>query len=188
MNRSQGLALAVGALNIVLVLLFPPYDQFSLAGARVPSFAGFYFALGPKPPASALNQGLLIIELIVILANVGIAWLLLGGGRRASARVGLQTATLLFVALNLVLILLFPPFQFVHAVTGAALPSFDGFYFIFAANPNLTLVSPILYIEVFFVLINGGLVYLTFRPRRTHGVSTADMSRLAREIQGDAKR
>ena len=60
------------------------------------------------------------------------------------------------VAVNLVLILLFPPFEYFSAITKAALPTFEGFYFLFGDNSQRQLITAILYIEVALVVINGG--------------------------------
>jgi hypothetical protein len=84
-------------------------------------------------PANALlNRNFLTLEVIVVLINAGIAWLLLrdgttGAGRHISRG---QRGVLWLMALNLVLILLFPPFENYYAINKAALPSFDGFYFL----------------------------------------------------------
>jgi hypothetical protein len=43
------------------------------------------------------------------------------------------------------------------------LPSFQGFYFIFQAGPMLSIVTPLLYLEVMFVLFNGAILWLLFK-------------------------
>jgi hypothetical protein len=80
-------------------------------------------------------------------------------------RISLQNATLIVIAINLVVILLFPPFESVYAMTKASIPTFEGFYFIFARQQNHVVVMPILYLEVFFMLINGAIFWLIFRER-----------------------
>ena len=70
-NRNQAIALAIAAANLLLVLLFPPFDQYSIANSRVPVFAGFNFAFA-APPSSQVNAGVLWLEVIVVLANAGI--------------------------------------------------------------------------------------------------------------------
>jgi hypothetical protein len=67
------------------------------------------------------------------------------------------------MAINLVLILLFPPFENYYAITKAVVPSFDGFYFLFDDNAQRQIVTTLLYLEVALVLINGGLLWLLFR-------------------------
>ncbi len=85
---------------------------------------------------------------------------------------------------NLAVILLFPPFEHAGAVTGALLPTFQGFYFIFAAGPMLTIVAPILYLEVIFVLFNGAVLWLLFRKEKTRELSAQEAMQLMRELGG----
>src|SRR5258706_9540027 len=109
MNRKQTIALIIAAANIILILLFPPFDVYSIANSNVPVFGGFdfYFKRGQF---RVVNSSVLSLELFVVLVNVSIAWLV---GRVqespvARRRVSLQNATLIVVALNLVVIILFP--------------------------------------------------------------------------------
>jgi hypothetical protein len=167
MNRNQAIAISIAAANILLVLLFPPFDAYSIASAKVPVFTGFEFY--PRHTSNmVVNLSLLYLEIIVILINAFIALLLLRDRKVVVTRrrISMQNATLLFVALNLVVILLFPPFESVFAMTNAALPTFEGFYFIFARQANHVIVSTILYLEVLLVLINGALFWLIFRERK----------------------
>jgi hypothetical protein len=177
MNRNQGIALAVAVANILLITLFPPIDQFSVASANIPVFAGFYFILS-KPPLSLVNADLLAIEILVVLVNLAIAWLLLrekpAGIKRP--RLSLQNASLLFTGVNLVLMLLFPPMESVFLVTKAAIPTFEGFFFIFAQKPAHVIVDTLLYIEISFILANGALLWLIFKERKP---PTADEIRAA---------
>lgn len=186
MNRSQVIALAIAAANLLLILLFPPFDQYSIANSKVPVFAGFNFAFAAVP-SSQINTGVLWLEVIVVLANAGIAWLLLRD-RPASAtgrlRIGFQNAVLIITGVNLVLMLLFPPFESVFAVTNAALPNFEGFYFIFSQKPNHTIVATILYIEVTFILVNGGLFWLMFKQRSSGQLTPEQIQALSASWSG----
>jgi hypothetical protein len=155
----------IAGANLVVILLFPPFDQYSIVNSRVPMFAGFAFVNSPDQ-YSVINTGVLMLEVLVVAINTAIAWLLLSG--RAGARgqrVSYQNAVLLIVAFNLVLVLLFPPFESVFAMTNAAIPTFEGFYLILTRHPNHTIVSTLLYLEVIFVLVNGALMWLMFRDR-----------------------
>lgn len=112
-----------------------PTISFPWRRAASPTFGGFHF-YGSAPANALLNRNFLTLEGIVVLINAGIAWLLLRdgvtcAGRRISRG---QRGVLWLMAFNLVLILLFPPFENYYAVTKAALPSFDGFYFLFDDN------------------------------------------------------
>ena len=184
MNRQQAIALWVAAANLVLVLAFPPYDYISLAQGYVPTFGGFHF-VGSAPPNSLLNHHFLALEEVVILINAGIAWLLLGAksaesGRRISRG---QRVVLGLMAVNLVLILLFPPFENYYAITQAVLPSFDGFYFLFDDNAQRQIVSSLLYLEAAIVLINGGLLWLLFADRRDDDLTAEEKRALAKALR-----
>lgn len=170
MNRNQSIALAVAVANMLLITLFPPIDQYSIASSAVPVFAGFYF-ITRKPPLSVVNADLLVIESIVVLANLAIAWLLLRDkpGNARPRRLRLQNASLIFTGANLVLMLLFPPMESVFALTKAAIPTFEGFYFIFAQKPAHVIVETLLYLEITFTLVNGALLWLIFRDRQPPG-------------------
>lgn len=163
MNRKQKITLAAAFLNLLLICLFPPYDQYSVGASQMPAFTGFQFVLRPLA-YSEINQAVLIIEIFVVLINTGVAWLLFRD-RPASAGRGVSYANvaLIFVAVNLVLVLLFPPFESVFDLTNPALPSFEGFYPIFLQRPNHTIAITVLYLEVIFLLVNGALLWLIFR-------------------------
>ena len=184
MNRQQVIVLWAAAANLGLALAFPPYDSLSLAHGYVPTFAGFHF-VGSVPAGSLLNHNFLILEELVILINAGIAWLLLRDsasrrGRRISRG---QRSVLWLVAINLVLVLLFPPFENYYAISKATLPSFDGFYFLFGDNAQRQIVSSLLYIEAALVLANGGLLWLLFAEGRGARVSTAQKRALAESLR-----
>jgi hypothetical protein len=184
MNRNQAIALAVAAVNIVLILLFPPFDAYSIAKSRLPVFSGFEFY--PRHSANmVVNISLLYLEVMVVLVNTCIAMLLLRT-RKVEVmrrRLSLQNATLIFVGINLVVILLFPPFESVYAMTNAALPSFEGFYFIFARQANHVVVTTVLYIEVFLVLVNGLLFWLIFRERAPTAMTPEEAMKVAKNLR-----
>jgi len=168
-NRNQIIALAAAIANLIALLLFPPFDQHSIASAKVPVFVGFNFVFSPLP-YSQVNTSVLVLEVIVLLVNTGVAWLLLRDTPPVATqprRIGFQKAVLVVTGVNLLIMVLFPPFESVFAVTNAALPNFEGFYFIFSQKPNHTIVTTVLYIEVIFILINGALFWLIFKERRT---------------------
>ena len=166
MNRNQAIALIVAAANVALIALFPPFDTYSLGKNQLPVFGGFYFYFS-RNDSMIVNSSLLFLELFVILVNAAIAVLLLRANKPRVKRgsLSLQNATLIFVAINLVVILLFPPFESVFAMSNAAIPTFEGFYFIFARQQNHVIVTAVLYIEVIFVLINGAIFWLIFRDK-----------------------
>ncbi len=166
MNRNQAIAILIAAANIVFIMLFPPFDTYSIARSQIPVFAGFYF-YPSRNEYMVVNTSLLFLEVFVVAINACIAMLLLRTKKMRVTRrlVSLQSATLLVVAINLVVILLFPPFESVFAMSRAAIPTFEGFYFIFARQQNHVVVTAVLYMEVFFMLINGAIFWLIFRDR-----------------------
>lgn len=168
MNRNQKIALIVAALNMAVILLFPPFDQYSIATAKAPVFAGFNL-FTTQTSTHIINTSMLSLEAFVILVNLGIAWLLLRPGSadtKTRIRVGLQNAALIFTAINLVVVLLFPPFESVFALSNSAIPTFEGFYFLFDQKPSHTIVTTLLYMEVLFILANGAALWLIFKPKR----------------------
>jgi hypothetical protein len=191
MNTAQKYALLVVVANLVLVLLFPPYDYVSILLGNIPTFDGFYFVLANEPHR-VVNASFLALEVIVVLTNACIATLLLRTSPGPAApRAGgnpRQRAVLGLVALNLILVLLFPPFENFSAITKAALPTFEGFAFVFGDNPMRQIVSPILYIEVALILINGALLWLLFRDKTEAELSAEQMRELARRIQESQKK
>ena len=96
-------------------------------------------------------------------------------------KVDWQRVVLIGVAVNLLLVLLFPPMENFYAVTRAALPSFDGFYFLFGEHGARTIVTQLLYLEVIFVLINGAILWMLFKKTPGH-MTDAEKSALAREL------
>jgi hypothetical protein len=162
-NRYQRVAVAIAAVNLLLILLFPPFDYRSIASAFPPAFSGFYFAFNP-PAYGQINSTLLTLEVVVVLANACIAWLLLRDRAPGASkpRLSLQNAVLIATGANLVLMLLFPPFTTVHTLTNPLPPTFEGFYFVFNQDPNHAISTGMLYIEVAFILVNGGLFWLSF--------------------------
>ena len=191
MNTSQRIAVLVAVANLLLLAVFPPYDYVSLQHRNVPTFDGFYFAFGLHTNR-VLNLDFLLLEIIVVLINACIAVLLLRAPAASKARrLGgnwRQRSVLLLVAINLVLMLLFPPFEYYSAITKAALPTFEGFYFVFGDNSQRQLVTPILYIEVALVLINGALLWLAFRDKTPDELSAEQVRALAQRVRAAQKK
>ncbi|MSQ72152.1 MAG: hypothetical protein EXR27_12795 [Betaproteobacteria bacterium] len=184
MNKYQWLTVAVAVLNVALILLFPPFDYMSLTRASAPIFDGFYFVFDDNAPR-IVNSSFLQIEIFVVLINASIAWLLLrdSPGKQEGRRVDWQKVVLFGVGLNLLLVLLFPPMENYYALTRAALPSFDGFYFLFGDHAKRALVTQILYLEVIFVLVNGAMLWMLFRKSKP-----VDITAAARAVKAEMQR
>jgi len=184
MNKYQAIALVVAVVNLIVVYLFPPFDYVSPARGNVPTFEGFAFAFGDHGNRT-VNSSFLQLEAFVILANAAIAWLLLKERPQPEAGHGTdwQRVVLFGVGLNLLLVLLFPPMENYYAVTRAALPSFDGFYFLFGEHGARTIVTAILYLEVFMILVNGGLLYLLFRHAKPTRIAADDRVSMVEQLK-----
>ena len=186
MNLKQKIALGLGAVNLAVLWVFPPFDSFSFTDAHALIFAGFHFRFA-RAANEVINGDVLFLEVVVLLVNVGIAWLLLRDAKKVigmKGRFNYQNTILLVVAANLTMIMLFPPFQFFYAATSALLPAFQGFYFIFMAGPLLTIVTPILYLEVIFVLFNGSILWLLFNRVKERELSPQEAMELMRKLNG----
>ncbi|HQR04765.1 MAG: hypothetical protein JSR19_06215 [Proteobacteria bacterium] len=188
MNRAQRIALSLVVVNLVLVLLFQPFDYVSLQRGNVPTFSGFRWVFSPAPNMLP-NHDFLTLEIIVVLINASIAWLLLRDGVQLRRGLGhYQRGVLWLVAVNLVLMLLFPPFERYSAVSRAVLPSFEGFYFIFADNSQRQLVTTILYLEITLVLANGAMLWLFFKERKRERLTPEQMQALAAKLRQAQRR
>lgn len=187
MNKYQGITLVIAILNLIIVYLFPPFDYVSPARGNVPTFEGFDLVFG-EHPNRIVNTSFQQLEMFVILANAAIAWLLLRTRKRASdqpaeKKTDWQRIVLFGVGLNLLLVLLFPPMENYYAVTRAALPSFDGFYFLFGEHGKRTIVTAILYIEVFIILVNGALLFLLFRNAKPASISNDERAAMIEQLR-----
>jgi magnesium-transporting ATPase (P-type) len=191
MNIAQRIALVVALGNLVLLAAFPPYDYVSQQYGNIPTFDGFYFVLEAHQNR-VMNANFFALEIFVVLTNACIALLLLrdppvrqirrpGGNRK-------QRAVLALVAINLVLVILFPPFELFSAITKAALPTFQGFYFLFGDNSLRQLVTPILYMEVVLILVNGGLLWLVFKDKKQGELTPEQIRAMAQRIQASQKK
>lgn len=184
MNRNQAIALVFAAGNIVFIMLFPPFDIYSIATTPLPVFGGFSFYFS-HDPQMAVNSSVLYLELLVVLVNTGVTWLLLRTRpvETKRRRISLQNATLMVVAVNLTVIVLFPPFESVFAITKASLPTFEGFYFILARQPNHLIVTTILWLEAIFVLVNGALFWLIFAEKKLETLTPAEAHKVLIEMR-----
>ena len=186
MNKYQAVTILVAAINVLLMLLFPPYDYLSPHN-NVPNFDGFSLRFG-EHPNRVMNHGFLSIEIFTVLVNAAIAWVLLGERVRLRRRLDRQNLVLLGVALNLLLALLFPPFQDHYTVSAALLPTFDGFYFVFGDNSRRVVVATILWLEAIFILVNGAILWLLFCKPGPREMTAAERFAQSEERLGIDKR
>ena len=161
MNRPQSLLLAVAALDIVVMLLFPPYDSMVM-GKGAANFDAYYFVFD-RQYNKTINTDLLFLQLGWILANACCGWLLLRQPASGQRIMSLRSGTLLFGGLNLALILLFPPFENYASAARLSGTYFDSFYFVFGDKWGRNIHVPLLYLEVLCVLINTAALWLLLR-------------------------
>lgn len=167
MKSSQKTIVIVVAINLALMLLFPPHDSLSPWRGGTPTLDGFYFAFD-RHYNKQTNGDLLTLEILWLLINAAVAWLLLQNYRPGAGVMSLRAAAIAFVVVNLAAVLLFPPFENYALTTRMSGTWFDGFYFAFGDKMHRRFYVPLLYIEVLWVLVNGGVLWLLLRepPRR----------------------
>lgn len=184
MNRKQHIAILIALVNLGIVILFPPYDYVSVARDRVATFAGFHFVFFAGDYL-VLNKNFLTLEIIVVLINACIALLVsrtLSGQPVAIAGNRKQRYLLAVVAFNLIIMLLFPPFENSMAITNAMIPTLEGFFFIFGDNSQRQIVTQILYLEIALILINGGLIWLMLKERAAKVLSASELREIAKTV------
>jgi hypothetical protein len=183
-NKYQWITLIAALANLALIWLFPPFDYISATRNHVPTFDGFHFRYAEIGGNSRINLTFLQLELLVVTLNAAIAWLLLRSRPNAGTRrkIDWQRIVLIGVAVNLLLVLLFPPMENFYAVSRAAIPSFDGFFFVFGDYGARTIVVQLLYLEVMFVLANGAILWLLFRKTK-EDVADAVLMAMTRQMK-----
>ena len=187
MNKYQAVTALVAALNLLLMLVFPPYDYLSSTNYDIPNFDGFLFAFG-EHSNRVVNHDFLTIEIFTVLINAAIAWVLLSERARLRRQLDRQNLVLLGVALNLLLALLFPPFQDHYTGSKALLPSFDGFYFVFGDNSVRVIVAAMLWLEAMFILTNGAMLWLFFCPPAPRELTATERFAQPAELLGTSTR
>jgi hypothetical protein len=156
MNKFQLTVLIAALANLALLLLFPPFNNQSLMRMG-PSFDAFYPAFD-APVSATLNSGLLYLEIFSVLVNAVLAWLLLQGAPQQPSRPRFRWQNVLqwLIIANLLLILLFPPFE--------TQPDrvFEGFRFALAGNVQRGIFLPFLFLELFLLALNAAALWLAF--------------------------
>ncbi len=184
LSRQQWITLVAAIANSALVSLFPPYDYISFQRGNIPTFSGFYWVLG-QHTNHVVNTDFLTLEIFAILVNVGIAWLLIDNKQTSSPsqKQFWRHGVLWMVGINLIVMLLFPPFENYASVSKAVVPSFEGFFFIFGDNSQRQLVTTILYIEIALLLINAGLILLFLKDRKQEKLDPQEIRAIAERLR-----
>jgi len=157
MNKFQLTVLIAALANLALLLLFPPFNSQSLLRAGPASFDAFYPAFD-APVHATLNSGLLYLEIFFVLVNAVLAWLLLQGAPQQPSRPRVRWQNVLqwLVIANLLLILLFPPFE--------TQPdrAFEGFRFALSGSVQRGIFLPFLFLELFLLALDASALWLAF--------------------------
>jgi hypothetical protein len=82
----------------------------------------------------------------------------------------------------LIVVLLFPPFENVVDLKSLDTSDFQGFYFIFSADPMHAIITSVLYEEVVFVLFNGALAWFFFREESSKELTPQETRELIRKL------
>jgi hypothetical protein len=184
MNKYQRVVVIVMAVNIALMLLFPPFLDSPLRRGIPASFEGFYPILSTYG-ARRIHNALLTLQVLFVVINGLIAWLLLDRGTRQGEILDFRytRAVGLFAAANFALILLFPPFESYSSFVKFEAPSFDGFYFVAGDKRHRHFFVPLLYLEIVLITINLLLIWLLFNTVRRTDLATRDrILELARSL------
>lgn len=167
MNKYQRVVLIVAAVNIVLMLLFPPFLDNPLRRGALPSFEGFYplwSAFGLK----RIHSELLTLQVLFVAINGLLAWLLLDrqGPKGEVPEFRYTRAISFFLVGNIALLFAFPPFESYASLAKFEPPSFGGFYFVLGDKSHRNFFIPLLYMEVIVVVANVLTVWLLFNSLR----------------------
>lgn len=175
MNRYQNAIAVIAALNLVLLMIFPPFLDYSLQRGAVRSFESFYFLL-MAPPGRIVHQELLTIEVMFVVANALAAWLALNSTEGVDFHLSgsaMIRGFVWFAVANLAVILLFPPFEPYQSMVRGPQEGFDGFYFVFGDKRNRHFFAPLIYLELILVSIDLLIAWLVFGLLQ-RSVSAAD--------------
>lgn len=187
MNKYQRVIVIVAAVNVALMLLFPPFLDNPLRRGVLPSFDGFYPLL-TNLGFKRIHNPLLTMEIMFVAINALIAWLLLDRKTAPGQQPEIRTmrAIGLFVAGNLAVLLCFPPFETYSSLLKNEPSGFDGFYFVAGDKRHRNFFIPLLYLEITLVVINALAVWLLFNTvRRTELQAKERIIELARSLPAE---
>ncbi len=165
MNRNQTILIVVAAANLALMLAFLPYDAVTLTRGGS-SFDAFYFVFD-RQYNKQINSNLLYLEIMWLLINSAAGWLALRDSSKPIA-IPARHGVLAFAGVNLVLLLLFVPFETYTSLQRNTLPTFDGYYFVLGDKSKRDIYLPLLFLELFLLTINAAVLWLALNhPKKT---------------------
>ncbi len=164
MNRFQLVIVVVAAVNILLMLLFPPLFNNPLGLLTPRGFDGFYFFFS-APPSHPIQTELLSMEILFVAANALTGWLALdgdGGGHRhaAASQQRITAGLMVFALIDFAIVGLFPPFEPYQSLVRVPPVGFDGFYFVFGDKMHRPIFTPLLYLECIVIAVDLLSVWL----------------------------
>lgn len=167
MNKYQRVVVIAAALNIALMLIFPPFLDNPLRRGVLPSFEGFY-PIFSAHGLKRIHSELLTLQMLFVAINALLAWLLLdrrtAGGDVPEFRY--TRALSFFLVGNLALLFAFPPFESYPSMLKFEASNFDGFYFILGDKRHRGIFIPLLYLEIVLVVVNVLAVWVRFNALR----------------------
>ncbi len=165
MNPYQRAVVIVAAVNLVLILLFPPFRELSIVRGAYENFDRFSWLLSGDP--QLIHGQLLAIELILVVSNALAGWLVMQhSGADAARPVQYNQGLMIFAAVNFGLVFTFPPFEQYSRVIRLAIPQFDAFHFLFGEWGRQPFFVPLLHLECTLVAVNLLLFHLMFNAVR----------------------
>lgn len=188
MNKYQRLVIVATLMNALLMLLFPPFLSQPLTRTGLPGFDGFYPLLthfGQKP----IYQELLALQLMFVVINGMVAWLVLQSKKHHGdlPEFACFQGIAWFVAINLAVVLSFPPFEPYQTLQRGVSSSFDSFYFLFGSRSHRAIYWPLLSLECLFILINAlGHLLLFGAVKRSDDALRERLLRIADTLPDEA--
>jgi hypothetical protein len=163
MTRFSNIVLFGALANILVLMMFPPFDVVSLTDRGVRFFDAFHPVFS-VPPYRTINADVLFFAIYGVVGNALVAFTLLSRPRPVAPRL----IVLVMAFVNLSVVLLFPPFEAFPWAGRATVGSFDGFYFVFGDKVRRQIFMPMLTLELIYVLINACAFWLMMgiRERR----------------------
>jgi len=162
-NRFQLTVLITAMANLALLLLFPPFDSQALGRIGPANFDAFY-PVFDWPARGTLNSGLLYLEIFSVLVNVALAWVLLQGTPQQPSRPRFRWQSVLqwMVIANLLLVLIFPPFETQSLEARMGERAFEGFRFVLSRSVQRGIFLPLLFMELLLLALNAAALWLAF--------------------------
>lgn len=163
MNKYQRIVVVVMALDLVLMLLFPPFLDSPIRRGMQPSLDGFY-PLFSSYGIQHIHKELLTLEVLFVTINGLIAWLALDRTAPAGELPEFRYSRVIgiFALANIAFLLLFPPFEEYSSFMKPKVPAFDSFYFVAGDKRHRNVFIPLLYLEITLVVINALVIWLLF--------------------------